>query len=337
MAPHDAAPPRGTRSVKPTLSLIIPVRDGSALLRGCLSSIRAMAFPHDELEVLVVDNGSTDDTVEVARSLGVRVVRESRPGPYAARNLGARASSGEILGFTDADCILDPGWAEAAVRGTERFDAVCGLSKGAPGGPIARLVQERYEENIRTRRSHEPMLPVFDTRNAAVRRAVFERVGGFDDRLLDMADDLFGIAVCRIGGTLGFCEDMVVTHLHPESLRGVWARQVRHGEAIPAVAAWYPQDVVAWFPRIHRYGWLAGPGWGRRLGRVGAEAATSGLGWVLGLLLGVAVGTHAWGLARVCFDLFCRAGTVQGIARGSGRRIASVAPTAGQAHPPPTG
>lgn len=296
------------------ISLIIPVQNAAFLLPACIASIRRMDYPSEQLETLVVDNGSTDASASVARELGATVLSEPRPGPYAARNRGAAASHADILAFTDADCILDSGWATAVEAAMAEFDAVCGLSLGAKGGPIAGLIQERYEGNLRGRAAADPPLPVFDTRNAAVTRSMFDRVGGFDSRLDDFSDDLFGIAVVRSGGRLGFREDMLVTHIHPETLRGVWRRQVRHGRAIPQVLAFYPPEVTRHFPGITRHRWLYRRSAGRRLGRAAVASGTAAASLALRGALTLAVRSGAHAAACSLFELFNRIGTVHGMA-----------------------
>jgi glycosyltransferase involved in cell wall biosynthesis len=301
----------------PSISIIIPVRNAAGLIPGCLASIHRMRYPGDELELLVVDNGSTDESASVAERHGARVLTEPRPGPYAARNLGAARACGEILAFTDADCVLDSEWASAIWGAMAEFDAVCGLSLGAPGGPIAGLIQHRYEENLRGRASARPSLPVFDTRNAAVRRSVFQQIGGFDARLDDLADDLLGIAVLRAGGDVGFCEGMRVTHVHPETLRGVWTRQVRHGRNMPRVLEWYQPEVIGYFPGIERHRWMYRGHAVCRLGRVAASWGAAVAGGAMGAGVQIAAYGGAHGLARRLFDLFCRAGTIRGMAKAT--------------------
>ena len=298
----------------PSISLIIPVLNAAHLLPGCVASIRQMDYPAQKLELLVIDNGSTDSSIAVAQGLGATVLMEPQPGPYAARNRGAAAAQADVLAFTDADCVLDPGWAKAAEHAMAELDAACGVSLGAPGGPVAALIQERYEANLRGRARAHPPLPVFDTRNAVVRRSTFRSVGGFDARLDDLADDLFGVVVHRIRGRAGLWEAMRVTHLHPESLKGVWARQVRHGRNIPRVLALYPPDVTRHFPGIQRHGWLYGHTAACRMGRFAMSPGTAAAGAVLGVVLSLALRARWNTIACHLFELFNRFGTVHGMA-----------------------
>ena len=296
------------------LSVIIPVKNGASHIEGCLNSIRSMEISDAEIEVIVVDNGSTDDTREILASQNVIVLREETPGPYAARNRGANIARGDILAFTDIDCRVDVQWASSILTAMERFDAVCGMSLGAEGGEIARLIQSRYQENIENRASATPPLPIFDTRNAAVRKVVFDEVGGFDTRLLDIADDLLGILVLKSGHKIGFEPGMIITHIHPESLRDVGKRQRRHGRYIPTVRRFYDTDIQSAFPGLNRYGFVDRKGMIFRI----AAAGLYTLSYVAALLfsskLRISLMFPGRPFVRNFFDYYCRATTVQGIA-----------------------
>src|SRR6185436_5574152 len=90
------------------VSVVIPTRNRSRLLAEALQSVQAIAGPDLELEILVCDNGSTDDTADVARSFGARVLQATTPGPSATRNVGIRAATGEFLAFLDDDDLWLP-------------------------------------------------------------------------------------------------------------------------------------------------------------------------------------------------------------------------------------
>src|SRR3954468_3722294 len=100
----------------PVVSVVVPVRDGARVIRGCLDALTAQrgAPPY---EVLVVDNGSTDTTAAAVRAhpSAPTLLAESRPGSYAARNAGISAATGSILAFTDADCTPAATWLAEAV------------------------------------------------------------------------------------------------------------------------------------------------------------------------------------------------------------------------------
>ena len=103
----------------PFVSVIIPVLNGERTIRDCLVSLLRMDYPAGRRVILIVDNGSTDRTAEIIKGYPVHYLCEERRGAAAARNTGIQASSGAILAFTDADCVVSTGWASELVRGFE--------------------------------------------------------------------------------------------------------------------------------------------------------------------------------------------------------------------------
>ncbi|HEY0259569.1 MAG TPA: glycosyltransferase family A protein [Lacisediminihabitans sp.] len=97
-----------------TISVVIPVLDDARLLERCLESLASQRRPADE--IIVVDNGCTDDSVSVARRFGAQVVAESRPGITAASGLGFDTATGDIIARCDADSVLPPDWIERIER-----------------------------------------------------------------------------------------------------------------------------------------------------------------------------------------------------------------------------
>ncbi len=96
----------------PTVTVVIPVKDRAEDLRNCLTSLKELEYPQDKIEVVVVDDGSTDSTPTVARELGAVLVKSGAVagGPASARNKGADVANGEILAFIDSDCTASTQW-----------------------------------------------------------------------------------------------------------------------------------------------------------------------------------------------------------------------------------
>jgi glycosyltransferase involved in cell wall biosynthesis len=91
-------------------SVVIPVRNDGEILRRCLESLSKSDYPGNLIEIIVADGLSTDDTAAVAASYGARVIANEKKIVAPARNIGFAASTGEIVAFIDADCVLDAGW-----------------------------------------------------------------------------------------------------------------------------------------------------------------------------------------------------------------------------------
>lgn len=104
--------PRLVQAALPTISVIIPVKDRADDLRNCLTSLKDLDYPQEKIEIVVVDDGSTDETPAVAEELGAFLIDSGMVGggPAQARNRGARFAHGEILAFIDSDCTASEQW-----------------------------------------------------------------------------------------------------------------------------------------------------------------------------------------------------------------------------------
>src|SRR5688572_2788795 len=103
-------------SAQPFVSVVVPVRNDAARLRTCVAALRVQSYPSNRYEIIVDDNASHEPVVLEHRELPItRVVRNEGPGSYAARNAGIAASCGDVLAFTDSDCVPAAEWLEKAV------------------------------------------------------------------------------------------------------------------------------------------------------------------------------------------------------------------------------
>ncbi|HSD11224.1 MAG TPA: glycosyltransferase, partial [Candidatus Binatia bacterium] len=166
---------------EPTISIVIPVLNGQRTIGSCMTSILRTDYPAHRREVIVVDNGSSDATRSILDRYPVRVLSEPRRGPSIARNRGIEAATGEIVAFTDADCVASQGWLRELVRSFATGAAgVAGEILPFPPTTPA----ERYAARIRhlspERYLRRATFPFAVTANLSFRRDVFERTGGFD-------------------------------------------------------------------------------------------------------------------------------------------------------------
>jgi glycosyltransferase involved in cell wall biosynthesis len=222
-------------SSTPVVSVVVPVLDQAAGLAATLEALGGQSLPESSFEVIVVDNGSVDDSLEVAaawsaRHSGTRIVSETElRGSYAARNRGIESSSAELIAFTDADCRPHPRWLE---RG---LDAV--------SSSAAEVVAWRIE--ITFRRSRPNVWEYLDaatwldqrhyieehgfgaTANLFVRRRLFASAGGFRADLASGGDYEFGQRVQRLGVRAHYAPDAVVAHPARADARAVLAKARR--------------------------------------------------------------------------------------------------------------
>ncbi len=161
-----------------TVTCVIPVHDGAAHLAEAIDSVLGQTRP--PAEVIVVDDGSTDGTPEVAASYGdrIRYVRQENRGPAAARNRGAGLADGEILTFLDADDIWDEVKLE---RQSEHFEARPELD--LCWAHAQNFWTEEVTEEARQMEDHPRSRPVpgYVTGTLAIRRELFHALGGLDE------------------------------------------------------------------------------------------------------------------------------------------------------------
>lgn len=226
----------------PTVSVVVCTRDRPEALARCLDAIGALDPP--PAEAVVVDNAPATDATErvVASRPGVRYVREPRPGLDVARNAGVRHSTGDVVAFTDDDVVVHPRWLAGLRRAFAHADvaAVTGLVLPAALATEAQILFETHwgfnrgyrvrtydtDYFARTRASGTPVWEIGAGANMAFRREVFDRVGGFDERLDVGAagcsgDSEIWYRVLAAGATCRYEPTAVVHHVHRERMDGL--------------------------------------------------------------------------------------------------------------------
>jgi GT2 family glycosyltransferase len=212
--------------------VIVPARNAAHTLGACLAALAPQLAALAPAELIVVDDGSTDPTAELAEQHGALVERLAGLGPAAARNAGARRARGWLLVFVDADCLPAPGCLAALLRAFD--DPTVAGARGAYRGPqrslVARFNQLELEEK-QERMAASRQVTVIDTACAAYRRAVFCRHGGFDERFPSTsAEDVeLSFRLTAAGARLLFVPEAQVRHQHADSLRRYAWRKLRFG------------------------------------------------------------------------------------------------------------
>ncbi|MEM1269520.1 MAG: glycosyltransferase family A protein [Bacteroidota bacterium] len=214
--------------------MIVPVFNDADGLALCLRALEAQALPAGTFEVLVVDNGSDDDPTPIARQFSwARLVHESTPGAYAARNRGVEAATGVFLAFTDADCQPDPHWLKRAVQVLESdayIGLVCGpvvMQAAEPDRPTAAETYEIIWELNQTYTARRVSVPDVVTANLVTRRTVMDELGRFDTSVFSGADAEWGRRVAEAGYEVCFDDEVIVYHRARHSLSGVVTRSRR--------------------------------------------------------------------------------------------------------------
>ena len=230
----------------PPISVIVPARDARSTLPATLAGLGDQRDVED-FEVIVVDDGSTDGTADLARAspLRPRVLSAAGVGAAESRNLGARAARAGALAFLDADCQPVPGWLAAGLEALGDADLVQGPICAPPGARVG-----PYDRVLVTPRAS----PLFESANLFVTREVFQGVGGFEDWLgaggRPMGEDvLFGWRARRLGARVAF-SDRAVVH-HAVIPRGAWDYIAEHARVrfFPVLARRIPELRHAFFYR----------------------------------------------------------------------------------------
>ena len=212
----------------PFVSVIVPVRDGGDTIAACLDAILATDYPADRREIIVVDNGSSDGTAALIQSRPVGYLHERQRGVSHARNSGIAASSGEILAFVDADCLVEPQWLTELVRPFEdpEVGAVAGdLQHVTPATAAERAAARLLGNWQRFAFTSNPAYPI--TANAAYRRDVIDRIGGFDPQMIRAQDVELGLRFQeRSGRRLAYAERATARHRNRTTHLGFLRQQL---------------------------------------------------------------------------------------------------------------
>jgi cellulose synthase/poly-beta-1,6-N-acetylglucosamine synthase-like glycosyltransferase len=208
--------------------VIVPVRDGQPTIADCLDAILAIDYPAEHREILVVDNGSSDGTAALIRTRPVRYLSEPKRGVSNARNRGIAESTGEILAFVDADCLVEPRWLSELVRPFEdpEVGSVAGDLQHVPPTTAAERQAARLLGNWqRFAFNSNPAYPI--TANAAYRRDVLERIGTFDPHMTRAQDVELGLRFQeRSGRRLAYAEKATARHRNRSTQLGFFRQQL---------------------------------------------------------------------------------------------------------------
>ena len=227
------------------LSVVVATHNRRDLLERVAEAILAQGLPPDRFELILVDDGSTDGTeqlgAELAKRRGLRYLRQPNRGVAAARNRGIREATGDVVAFTDDDCLVPPDWLERLADGYARHPEVVGVGGRlvAPPEVLRSHAVARLEDHVARRvygaGDDEAIggfeCPAGGTNNMSYRRAALLDVGGFDESFPPLVwgeDADLKLRLTRAGGRLLYVP-VAVIHLRDYGLRAFLRQSWQRG------------------------------------------------------------------------------------------------------------
>jgi len=217
------------------VSIVVPAHNESRVIRNQLEALAAQEAVHD-WEVIIADNGSTDDTAKIVRAYTrnnqrMRLIDASQKcGAAHARNTGAKAADGDYLAFLDADDVADAGWLSAMCKAAERHDFLASRFDCERLNPVDNDRPNTLRGCPQTQGLQEYKYPRFLPHaggcGLVVERSLHDRVGGFDESIRLLEDTDYCWRIQLEGTPLQFVPDALVYIRHPADARGVY-RQAR--------------------------------------------------------------------------------------------------------------
>jgi glycosyltransferase involved in cell wall biosynthesis len=219
------------------ISVVVPFYNSQSYIETCVRALLAQSYPSNRYEVIMIDNNSTDDSAAIVRKFpGIKLLSEAKQGAYAARNRGVSATSGDIIAFTDPDCVPSLDWLNNvnAAMHDPRVWIVIGTHEFAAGSSVLRLL-EAYEE--------EKKKYVFGSKkktayygygnNMAVRKPLFAELGPFVE--MPRGSDTVFVRKCvdRYScDAICYSRSVKVRHLEIDSGRRYFKKVFTYGKSI---------------------------------------------------------------------------------------------------------
>ncbi len=214
------------------VSVIIPAHNAEKTISACLHALQMQTGVEDlTYEIILVDDGSTDETAVLGNKAGVKVITQPKKGPASARNTGIGIAKGDIVCFTDADCVPHPDWLQEIITPLLENPDIAGC-KGAycceQKELVARFVQIEYEDKYDVLRQHL-YITFMDFYSAAYRRQILVHNDGFDERYPNTEDRELSYRLADQGYKMVFQSTALVCHLHVDNFYGYACKKMHNG------------------------------------------------------------------------------------------------------------
>ncbi|OIO32828.1 MAG: hypothetical protein AUJ70_04670 [Candidatus Omnitrophica bacterium CG1_02_40_15] len=212
---------------QPYVSIVIPAFNAASTVGQAIDSCKNQDYPKDRLEIIVVNDGSRDNTKDVVEGFGVRYIYQENKGPAFARNNGWKNSKGEAIFFTDADCI--PGKDCLAVMVKSLYDRNAGAVAGTYEIKNVEDIMARcIHAEIMFRHSRMPdYINSFGTYNVLIKKSILEEFSGFNEGYLTSSaeDSELSYRMVKKGYRIYFERKSIVSHFHEKKMRRYLKKQ----------------------------------------------------------------------------------------------------------------
>lgn len=252
----------------PFVSIIIPAYNDPDGLHDTLESLIVQDYPHDYFEIIIADNGSTDETLDVAQKYKQKhngmikiVIENTIQSSYAARNKGICLSKGSVLAFVDADMSMDADWLKRISKYLEKYDAdylACNVKVYTTDDSTAALYDKLTGFPIEKYINSNHFAP---TCCLVIKRQIIDIVGNFNSLLISSGDYEFGNRVYRKGYPLHYRPDIVMYHPARNTLKKMVKKGIRIGRGKKQLSLHHPEIIQYKFRPINPIWYSPAPPW----------------------------------------------------------------------------
>lgn len=228
------------------ISIIIPAYNAAHTLAPCLHALQNQQDAPAPYEIIVIDDGSTDATADIARAANATVISQPKSGPAAARNIGLQKASGDIACFTDADCVPSSTWLReitAPLHSNPALTATKGTYTTSQPQLFARFVQIEYEEKYDHLLTYDA-ITFMDFYSAACRRQTLLDIGAFDERYPNSEDRELSYRLAAAGYLMAFQPTAVVSHHHADTFWRYFRKKIANGYWTAQAVRQFPERRV---------------------------------------------------------------------------------------------
>jgi len=224
-----------------TISVVIPAYNSEKTIYKCLKAIKEQTLK--SLEIIVVDDSSSDKTAEISKEFAVVIPNAHKKGAGGARNTGGFMAKGDIIVFTDSDCVPSQDWLLSIKNAFNENNNIVGVAGGYSHNEGKSFISKFAFLELKQRRKNFPnYMETAVTNNFAVLNNVFKKIGGFPEifKCASLEDMIFSFNISR-NGKIRWLKNNGVGHHFPETVKSYLTQQFRFGRDTVITYKEYPQ------------------------------------------------------------------------------------------------